>query len=95
MERLQRAGVPAGASLSVEQLWVNPHLRARGFFQTYQDHDGTPRELPATSWRFNGETEARMTAQPLAGQHNSYVFEELLGLSPQEVQALTEEQVIY
>ena len=95
MERLQRAGVPAGASLSVDQLWVNPHLQARGFFQPYQDHDGTPRELPAASWRFNGKTEARMTAQPLAGQHNSYVFEELLGLSPEEVQALADEQVIY
>jgi benzylsuccinate CoA-transferase BbsF subunit len=103
MDRLQQAGVPAGASLSVDQLWGNPHLRARGFFQSYQDPDSTLRELPAVPWRFNGEPEASMTAQPLAGQpptgiggqHNPYVFEELLGLTRLEVGALVEEQVIY
>jgi benzylsuccinate CoA-transferase BbsF subunit len=79
----------------VDQLWGNPHLRARSFFQPYQDPDGTARELPAVPWRFNGETEARMTAQPLAGQHNPYVFQDLLGLSPDEMQALTDEQVIH
>jgi hypothetical protein len=36
-----------------------------------------------------------MTAQPLRGQHNTYVFEELLGLAQPEVEALVEEQVIY
>jgi crotonobetainyl-CoA:carnitine CoA-transferase CaiB-like acyl-CoA transferase len=87
MDRLQQSGMPAGASLSVDQLWGNPHPDAASgsFFQPYQDPDGTTRELPAVPWRFNGEAEARMTAQPLAGQHNPYVFQ---NLSPDEVQAL-------
>jgi crotonobetainyl-CoA:carnitine CoA-transferase CaiB-like acyl-CoA transferase len=36
-----------------------------------------------------------MAAQPLRGEHNSHVFEELLGLSGPEIEALVEEQVIY
>ena len=97
MEELQRAGVPAGPSLPVDQLWTNPHLRERGFFQSYQEHDGyrTARESPATPWRFDGQVEANVTGQPRRGQHNSYVFDELLGLSEPEVEILLEEQIIY
>jgi benzylsuccinate CoA-transferase BbsF subunit len=97
MEKLQRAGVPAGPSLRVDQLWASPHLRERGFFQAYQEQDGqrTVRELPVAPWRFNGEIEANVTGQPRRGQHNSYIFDELLGLSEPDVETLLEEQVIY
>jgi benzylsuccinate CoA-transferase BbsF subunit len=94
-EKLQQVGVFAGPSLAVEQLWVHPHLRERGFFQPYQEQGGPVRELPAAPWKFDGETQGYMVAQPLKGQHNSYVFEELLGLSLPEVETLVEEQVIY
>jgi crotonobetainyl-CoA:carnitine CoA-transferase CaiB-like acyl-CoA transferase len=97
-ERLQKAGVPAGPALSVDQLWENPHLRDRGFFQTYPEEEpdgGTQRELPAVPWRFNGAVEARITGQPRRGQHNSYVFDELLGLPQPEVAELLEQGIIY
>jgi crotonobetainyl-CoA:carnitine CoA-transferase CaiB-like acyl-CoA transferase len=48
-----------------------------------------------TPWRFDGATEAKMTPQPLRGQHNSYLLEELLGLPEGEIEALVEEQVVY
>ena len=97
MERLQLAGVAAGPALPMEQFWANPHLRERGFFQSYQDQDGarTERELPTVPWRFNGQREGSFTGQPHRGQHNSYVFDELLGLAEEEVEILLEEQVIY
>ena len=94
-ESLQRAGVPAGPALTVDQLWRDPHLRRRGFFQSFRDQDGATRELPAAPWRFDGEVQANMTAQPLRGEHNSYVFQELLGFSESGIEALVEEQVIY
>jgi benzylsuccinate CoA-transferase BbsF subunit len=97
MEELQWAGVPAGPSLSVEQLWENSHLRERRFFQPCQGEapEHSAPELPVTPWRFDGMVEANVTSQPRRGQHNSYVFDELLGLSGAEVEALLEEQVIY
>ncbi len=97
MESLQRAGVPAGPALSVEQLWGSQHLRERGFFQSFQEQDSerTMRELPVVPWRFDGAVDAEVTGQPRPGQHNSYLFDELLGLSAPEVEGLLEEQVIY
>ena len=95
MTNLQQAGVPAGASLAVDQLWANPQLRERGFFQSFHDHDGSSRELPVTPWRFDGATEAKMTPQPLRGQHNAYLLVELLGTSASAIDALVEEQVVY
>lgn len=97
MEGLQQAGVPAGMVLSVDQLSGSGHLRERGFFQPYQENDGerTEQELPVVPWRFDGAVEAQATGQPRRGQHNSYVFDELLGLSETEVENLLEEQVIY
>ena len=95
MARLQAAGVPAGAALAVDQLWANPHLRQRGFFQAYKDLDGTEREMPGMPWRFDGAADTSMAPQPRRGQHNPYVFEELMGLSGLEIEALIEEQVIY
>ena len=97
MVQLQDAGVPAGLAAGVDQLWDNPQLRQRGFFQTYLDQGsaGTERELPTIPWHFDGQVEADITGQPIRGQHNSYVFDELLGLPAPEVETLLEEQVIY
>ena len=91
------AGVPAGAALPLNQFWDNAHLRSRGFFQSYreQDEPGTHRELPTVPWRFNGSREAKIDGQPRRGQHNSYVFQQLLGLSEETVEALAEQRVIY
>ena len=94
-EALQKCGTPAAPSLSVTQLWDNPHLRARGFFRGFRNQEGTSYELPGAPWRFDGELEGEMVAQPLRGEHNSYVFGELLGLSEPEIEKLVEEQAIY
>ena len=97
MEELQRAGVPAGAALPLNQFWGNAHLRSRAFFQSYreQDEPGARRELPTVPWRFNGSREAKIEGQPRRGQHNGYVFHQLLGLSKETVEALVERRVIY
>jgi crotonobetainyl-CoA:carnitine CoA-transferase CaiB-like acyl-CoA transferase len=93
--QLQQAGIPAGPALRVDQLWGNPHLRERGFFQCYQEQDGATREMPGVPWRFDGRRIGELTGQPRRGQHNSYVLDELLGAAPEQVEAWLEEQVIF
>ena len=89
-------GIAAGPSLSVDQLWENPHLRERGFWQSLPEGDGQPvKELPLVPWRFDGVAEARATPPPVRGEHNSYGLEELLGLPPEEVELLVEEGIVY
>ena len=97
MEELQRAGVPAGVALPLNQFWDNDHLRSRGFFQSYreQDESGARRELPTVPWQYNGTRQAKIGGQPGRGQHNGYVFKQLLGLSEETVETLVEQRVIY
>jgi crotonobetainyl-CoA:carnitine CoA-transferase CaiB-like acyl-CoA transferase len=93
MASLQRAGVPAGAVLSSKDLLFDPHLRARGFFQSV-DHAGTgPRPQLGVSWKLS-ETPGRITRPaPRFGEHNRHVFEHLLGLTRAETDDLVTRKV--
>ena len=95
MHILQNAGVPSAPYLSPERVFTDPQLREGGFFATRTASDGKQRDLPALGWRFDGGPAPRITAAPVLGQHNGYVYGELLGLSEGEVTQLVDEQIIY
>ena len=92
---LQDAGISAAPYLSPQRVFTDPQLREGGFFTTLIASDGKQRDLPALGWRFEGGPEPRITAAPVLGQHNNYVYGELLGLSDDEVAQFIEEQIIY
>ena len=91
----QKAGVPSGPSLDICRVFHEPQLREGGYFTRLKTSDGELRDLPGLPWRFDGEQEAFLTEAPVLGQHNAYVYHELLGLSEQETNRLAEEQIIY
>ena len=95
MHILQSAGVPAAPYLSPERVFTDPQLREGGFFTTRTVSDGKQRDLPAVGWRFDGGPAPRITAAPVLGQHNDYVYGELLGLSSEEMAHLVDKQIIY
>ena len=95
MRFLQGVGVPSGPSLDICRVFHEPQLREGGYFTRLQTSDGEPRDLPGLPWRFEGEQEPLLTEAPVLGQHNAYVYQELLGLSEDEINGLVEEQVIY
>lgn len=94
MSLLQEAGVPAGVVSSSADLASDPQLNRRGFFVNARhprlgttSFDRTPIRLsrtPAESWK----------AAPLLGQHNRYVYQELLGISVEEYQDYVNRGVI-
>lgn len=96
MRCLQEAGVPAGAvQHPSEVVDCDPQTRERGLFPE-RDHpvigrshfNGVPPRLsrtPGTVFRH----------APLLGEHNDYVYGELLGLSEKERQALREEGMLW
>ena len=92
---LQEAGVPSGPSHDIGRVFNDPQMREGGYISTLQTLDGESREMPGLPWRFQGEEDAILTEAPVLGQHNSFVYQELLGLSEQEASRLAEEQVIY
>ena len=95
MRALQGAGVPAGPSLDICRVSAEPQLREGGYFTQHVTGDGETRDLPGLPWRSDDGTTPRVTAAPVHGQHNEYVYRELMGLSEPEFCRLVEEQVIY
>ena len=51
--------------------------------------------LPGLPWRLEGGPGPYLTEAPVLGQHNAYVYQELLGLPETEVDRMIEDQIIY
>jgi len=95
MERLQALGVAAVPSFNSEQLFHNPHSRERDWYTEVEHPVIGKRIVINPPWKLS-ETPAKIERPgPLMGQHNDYVFGELLGMPKQEISRLIEEQVIY
>lgn len=86
-QALQSHGVPAAKSQSSVDLVSDPALWARGFYREVSDRRAGSKTIAGPSWRMSRE--ANITdAAPRLGEHNAYVFGELLGLSAEQQQAL-------
>ncbi|MBI2847117.1 MAG: CoA transferase [Chloroflexi bacterium] len=94
MNLLQKAGVAAGAVLTGKDLFQDPHIKARGFFEevthpevgTYPHH-GVSVKLSRTPCHI------RMPA-PLLGEHNKYVLSELLGIPTRDIESFAQSGII-
>ncbi len=94
-ERLQQVGVAAIPSFSGTELFQDPHLKARGFATEVTHPSIGKRIVVAPPWRFS-DTPAQIShSSPLLGEHNEYVFGDLLGMPKAEIAKLKEEGVIY
>lgn len=95
MEKLQQAGVAAAPSLSSKGLFEDPHLKEREVFRQV-DHPVIGKDwIIAPPWRLSATPAQVHRHAPLFGEHNEYVFGQLLGMPQEEIRVLEEEQVIY
>lgn len=95
MAALQARGVPAGVVQDARDLLEDRHLRERGHYQPIRHRylgeflvDSPPIRLSETPYSLDGR------AGPLLGEHNAYVFGELLGLTPEAIAAYEAQGVI-
>ena len=95
VDRLHAAGVPAGPSMNGVDVFNDPHLEARGFFATHTSNQGETLRLPGLPWQFRPGPRPKVDPAPDLGQHNADVLGGILGLSPEEIQTLVDEQVVY
>lgn len=95
IERLQAAGVAATLSFRFDHLLADEHLRERrAFDQREVAGVGQVTRINAP-WRFSGSGELlALGPAPGFGEHNDYVFRELLGLDAGEYRRLCEAGVI-
>lgn len=92
--RLRVAGVAAFKSTTSAELISDEKLWAREFFRFVSDATEGQRPVAAAPWRMSkAQTDIAMGA-PKLGEHNDYVYGELLGLSPERIQELVDARVI-
>jgi len=96
MNILQKAGIAAGPVITSAELLTDPHLRERGTFQKVDRAIvGThPYPIPTAPMRLSKCQVSIRRPAPLLGEHNDYVFGKLLGMSKEEIQSLTDDQII-
>jgi len=95
MKRLQEAGVMAGASLNIEDLGSDPHLKERGFLVDIEYPDKTKIRRLASPLNLSSTGRGIYKYAPALGEHNRYVFGELMGMSDEEIKRLENEEVLY
>ncbi len=94
MELLQKAGIAAGAVLDVGELMENPHMRSREFFATVHHPDTGDFEMIGPRAKLSRTPGAVRAPAPKYGEHNDYVFHQLLGLSQKAIDDYVKKGII-
>ncbi|MEZ4282768.1 MAG: CoA transferase [Myxococcota bacterium] len=94
MEALQRRGIPAAAVHDAADHARDPHWQARGFHQPTALPGYGTFPLPTSPWLLDGARLGVRRAPPALGQHDALVYAGLLGLSPDEIEALRREDYL-
>jgi crotonobetainyl-CoA:carnitine CoA-transferase CaiB-like acyl-CoA transferase len=92
-EALQAAAVPAMPVLSVPEVYEDPHLRARDFFEPVSHAVAGVWNIEGPHWRMSESPAHIRLPAPSFGEHNRYVFSELLGLTDEEIAKLEAEGI--
>ncbi len=93
--KLQALGVAAGAAQTGEELYYDPQLRDRG----YMVEQDIPRmgnvTFAGAPFKLSQGQKTYIQRAPGLGEHNDYVYRQLLGMSSKEIVGLTESKVIF
>ena len=95
MDILQQGGVAAVPSFNTQELHDDPHIKERGIITEVVHPVMGKQRVIGIPWKLSVSSDNVSGYGPLFGEHNQYVFGELLGMSPEEIQSLIQEQAIY
>lgn len=84
MHRLQKAGVPAGSVFNAADVFDDPHLKERAFFQEMTQADCGTHLYHGIPWKASKTPNQLRTPPCRLGEHNEYVYKEVLGVSDDE-----------
>jgi benzylsuccinate CoA-transferase BbsF subunit len=95
MHQLQQAGVAAGVvQNAADLLEADPQLRHRGHYRVLHHPVTGPTVYMGPAFALSA-TPAMLRPAPCLGQHNAYVYGELLGMSAADIAHYTQEKVFY
>lgn len=92
---LQAANVPAGPCNTLELLLNDPQMQLRGLFQRLTVSAEEVQLTTVLPWKEEAERwKGKLLPSPSLGQHNDYVFGDVLGLSKEEYEAYQKQGVL-
>jgi crotonobetainyl-CoA:carnitine CoA-transferase CaiB-like acyl-CoA transferase len=91
MFRLQKEGVPAGPVIFEDDAYTDPHLKERNFFQEVTHQECGTHMYPTFGFRMSRTPNSIRRPPVRLGEHNEYVYKELLKVSDEEYHQLEEE----
>ena len=92
---LQSKGVAAAPVLSRKEKFSDPQLKARQDFVKVIHPVLGEELLDANPWRLSATPPEIFRHAPLVGEHNDYVYGELLNMSSAQISKLKAEEIIY
>ena len=95
MRILQSFGVAAGAVQNSEDLFFDLQLRNRGHMVELEAGPRGKLTFDQPPIRLSAGQKPSAERAPYLGEHNDYVYHQLLGLTPEQVAKLTMDKVIY
>lgn len=90
VDALQQAGIAAAVVADASDVMTSPRLWSRGYFAAYASVNDTPQF--ALPWGQGGELELVWPA--FVGADNEHVFRDIAGLSQDEIDTLTRDEVL-
>jgi benzylsuccinate CoA-transferase BbsF subunit len=93
-DNLQQAGIAGGVVLNAKSIIENPHLKERAFFNRITHPKAGTHIYTDNPLRFSKLSRQSQRPAPCLGQHNAYVYSDLLGLSATELDELERQGVI-
>jgi crotonobetainyl-CoA:carnitine CoA-transferase CaiB-like acyl-CoA transferase len=94
MDRCLAGEVPAGALNTIEDIFSDPHFKARGDLETVEDPTLGPVVIPAVIPKMSETPGSIKSLGPPLGNANDLIYGTLLGLSADEMRRLRADGVI-
>jgi len=91
---LNDAHVPCAPVMKLAEVINDPHHLERGMLQDIEHPEKGRVRVFGNPIRLSGNKTPKLIAAPLLGQNNEAVYQELLGLGPEQIKSLKEQNVI-
>ncbi|HAL47883.1 MAG: CoA transferase [SAR202 cluster bacterium] len=82
--RLQEHGVPSGPVMNEADAYDDPHLQSRGYFEEVTHPETGTHRYPGMFFKFSETPLGIRRPAPLLGEHNEYVYKDLLEYTDEE-----------
>ncbi len=95
MDILQKVNVAATPVMNIEEQYIDPHYRERNTYIEIEHPLVGMELLPGVPFKLSKTPGDIRRPAPSLGEHNDYVLGQLLNFSPDEINKLIQQEVIY